>query len=79
MATTRTFQDHDLLAWEVYATGGDHGFSDDPHVVFNCLTQPKVRSRVAELGEDESDAQRILAEASDEVLLDMLQRAREIA
>lgn len=78
MSRTRSFQDHNFLVWEVYATGGPHGFSDDPNIVFNCLTQPKLRSRVMNIGEDEADAQRIVAEATPAKLLDLFEKAREI-
>ena len=75
----RSFQDRNFLVWEVYSSGGRHGFSDKPHVIFNCLTQPVVRSRWTPLGEDEADAQRRIAEASDADLLAMLEKAPEIA
>ena len=76
---TRTFQDRNFLVWEVYPSGGVHGFSDNPHVIFNCLTQKQLRPRYADVGTDGADAQRLLAEASDVELLDMLERARELA
>lgn len=75
----RTFQDPNFLVWEVYSSGGRHGYSANPHVVFNCLTQREIRSRFLELGDDEADAQRRLSEASPPELLEMLERAPEIA
>jgi hypothetical protein len=74
----RTFQDRNFLVWEVYTSGGRHGFSDNPHVIFNCLTQPAIRSRYVELGTDEAEAQRHIAETSDAELLAMLEGARDI-
>jgi hypothetical protein len=75
----RTFQDRNLLLWEVYPSGGRHGFSDHPHVVFNCLTQKEVRPRFTDLGSDEADAQRRLVEASDAELLKLLEGSAELA
>jgi hypothetical protein len=76
---TRTFQDRNFLVWEVYASAGRHGFSHDPHVIFHCLTQRDIRPRYSDAGANEADAQRIVAEASEPELLEMLERAREIA
>jgi hypothetical protein len=78
MANTRTLQDHDFLVWEVYPTGGRHGFSENPHIVFHCLTRRDLRPRIAELGSDTGEAQRLLAELETGRLLDMLEHAREL-
>jgi hypothetical protein len=75
----RTFQDHDFLVWEVYSSGGSHGFSDNPHVIFHCLTQQDARSRSVELGKDEADAQRRIAGMSDAELIDLLKESGEIS
>lgn len=75
----RTFQDRNFLVWEVYPSGGAHGFSDNPHIIFNCLTQKQLRPRYADLGSDGADAQRRLVEASDAALLTMLEQSSELA
>lgn len=75
----RTFQDSDLLDWEVYTSGGPHGFSDDVNIVFHCLTNRALRSRYLRTDDDAADAQRTIAEATSAELLGMLERAREIA
>jgi hypothetical protein len=74
----RQIQDQNFLVWEVYASGGPHGFSDDPYVVFHCLTQRDLRPRRIRLGEDEGDAQRLVGHASDAELLALLQRSEEL-
>lgn len=76
---SRQIQDQNFLVWEVYPSGGAHGFSDDPYVVFHCLTQRDLRPRQLQLGENEGEAERIVAQASDADLLGMLQRSRELA
>jgi hypothetical protein len=76
---TRTFQDRNFLVWEVYSSGGRHGYSHSPHVIFHCLTQRDIRPRYAGAGENEAEAQRLILEASEPQLLEMLERAREIA
>ena len=75
----RTFQDRNFLVWEVYPSGGRHGFSDNPHIIFHCLTQKQLRPRYADLGEDSADAQRLVVEASDAELLSMLEESDELA
>jgi hypothetical protein len=74
----RTFQDRDFLLWEVYPSGGRHGFSSNPHIIFHCLTERDIRPRYLEAGGDESSAGRTIAEASSEELLSMLESAREL-
>jgi len=75
----RTLQDRNFLVWEVYSSGGKHGFADDVNIVFNCLTQQEIRPRYVPMQMDEADAQRKIGEASEAELLEMLERAREIA
>lgn len=75
---TRTFQDHNFLVWEVYPSGGRHGYSRNPHLIFNCLTQPDIRPRFISGGGDEAKAQRLVTESSDAELLDLLEGAGEI-
>jgi hypothetical protein len=75
----RTFQDRNFLVWEVYPSGGRHGFSDNPHIIFNCLTQRDIRPRFMDGGATEADAERRVVEASPEQLIGMLEQAREIA
>jgi hypothetical protein len=75
----RTFQDRNFLVWEVYPSGGRHGYSKHPNLIFNCLTQRDIRPRFIEGGSSEAEAERRIAEASPGELLQMLERAREIA
>jgi hypothetical protein len=75
---SRTFQDRNFLVWEVYPSGGKHGYSDRPHVVFHCLTRRDVRPRFAQVGEDEAAAERRVKLASPAELLELLESAREI-
>jgi hypothetical protein len=75
----RTFQDRNFLVWEAYPSGGKHGFSENPNIIFHCLTQPDIRSRYAEGGASAAEAERRIAQASPEELLQMLEQAREIA
>jgi hypothetical protein len=75
---SRTFQDRNFLVWEVYASGGAHGFPDNPHAIFNCLTDLSLRPRAIEVGSDEAEAQRLIAEMSDAALLELLEHAGDI-
>jgi hypothetical protein len=78
VADMRTFQDRNFLVWEVYPSGGKHGFSDNPHIIFNCLTQRDIRPRFLDGGTTEADAERRVVEASPEQLIGLLEQAREI-
>ena len=75
---SRKIQDHNFLVWEVYPSGGRHGFSDNPHVIFNCLSQHDMRARYADLGTDGADAQKKIRELSDAALLELLESARDL-
>jgi hypothetical protein len=75
---TRTIQDHDFLVWEVYASGGAHGFSDNPDVIFHCLTRHDLPPRSIAVGADEAEAQRRIHDMDDAALLMLLEKAREI-
>jgi hypothetical protein len=75
---SRTIQDHDFLEWEVYSSGGAHGFSDNPDVIFNCLTLPDLPPRSIAIGLDPVDAQKRIEEMDDAALLVLLKKAREI-
>ena len=75
---SRQIQDQNFLVWEVYPTGGEQGFSNDPYVIFHCLTQRDLRPRRVELTGDEADAQRIVHQSTDAELLSMLQRSSEL-
>jgi hypothetical protein len=75
----RTFQDRNFLVWEAYPSAGRHGYSMNPHVIFHCLTQRDIRARFLNVGETEAAAERHIIEASPNELLDMLERAKELA
>jgi hypothetical protein len=72
----RTIQDENFLTWEVYPSGGHHGYSERPYLVFNCLTDRFQRPRLIELDGDASDAQTLTVRASEPELLDLLRQAR---
>jgi hypothetical protein len=75
---TRTVQDRNFLVWEIYPSGGRHGYSRNPHLIFNCLTQPNLRPRWIAGGGDEAEAPRVIAESTDARLLELLEGAVEI-
>ena len=72
---TRTILDPNLLTWEVYASGGP---SDQPNIVFNCLSNRMIRPRYVRTEGDEADAERIVSEASNEQLQEMLSKSTEV-
>jgi len=74
----RTFQDRDLLVWEVYPSAGDHGYSQRPHLVFNCLSERTARPRFVELDGDEADGEKLTATATDDDLRTLFERAKVV-
>lgn len=76
---SRTFQDADLLRWEAYASGGRHGYAEQARIVFHCLSDRSRRARVFEIEGDQSDAEREVAEATDDRLSELLGKAEELA
>lgn len=75
---SKLFTDENFLTWEAYPSGGDHGFTDNPYIVFNCVTDPQMRARLALWQGDEADAERALAHASAQEMLDLFKRTSEI-
>jgi len=73
---TRTFQDRDLLLWEVYAAsprlGRDQDSREHARIVFHCLTDPERRARVLTRDEGRSAAEAAIAAAGSAELVDML-------
>ncbi|MGH7476872.1 MAG: hypothetical protein ACRELD_11320 [Longimicrobiales bacterium] len=74
----RTFLDHDLQTWEVYASSGDFGYADPARLVFNCLTSRGQRPRYIRWDGGQTDAARQAATAAPEQLSALLEHAREV-
>lgn len=76
---TRTFQDQDLLLWEIYAAAPRAGDGRGPRIVFHCLTDPTRRPRVLERDEDRTGIEAHIADADDSELLEMLAASEPLA
>jgi len=76
---SRRFQDSDFLVWEAYPSGSKFGYAERPHIIFNCLTNRRLRPRFVESEGDAADAERLVATARPADLLELLGSAREIA
>jgi hypothetical protein len=74
----RTFQDRNFLVWDAFASTGKQGFSDDPHIVFQCATLPESRPRWIKVSGDGATAQAQLLEASDEEVLALFEKSEEL-
>jgi hypothetical protein len=74
----RTFVDRGLLTWEVFPSAGDYGFSTNPHLVFNCLSDRMARPRYVELDGHEAGAETMITDASDAMLLDLLSASKVV-
>lgn len=75
---SRTFQDRNFLVWDAFASTGKQGFSNDPHIVFQCTTMPESRPRWVKVEGDEADAQALLVRASNEDVLALFERSSEL-
>ena len=76
---SRTFQDENFLVWEVYPSGSRFGASEDPYLVFHCITDRGLRPRSLQVTGDAADAERFVITASPEELLDLLGSARTVS
>jgi len=72
---SRTFLDHDFLTWEAYPSAGDQGYSERPHIVFNCLSDRLLPPRYFEIDGDEADAERLVVDATAPQLSELLERS----
>jgi hypothetical protein len=75
----RTIHDRNLLTWEVYPSGAPLGVNEEPQIVFNCLSNRMLRPRYVSMAGDEADAERRISLASNEELLEMFERSREVS
>jgi hypothetical protein len=76
---SRIFSDGDLLSWEVFASTGPFGLPEHPQIVFHCLSDPDRRARYVRVSGDSSEAQKLVQEARESDLRQMLAGARELS
>jgi hypothetical protein len=76
---SRTFQDDSFLVWEVYPSASNFGFSEQPNIVFHCLTDRALRPRALPVTGDEAGAERLVVTASPTELLGLLKQSREVS
>jgi hypothetical protein len=73
---TRTFQDDDLLLWEVYAASPRRGRDQDDRerarMLFHCLTAPGRRARVLTRDEGRAALEATITAAGPVELVEML-------
>ncbi len=74
----RTFLDGDLLTWEAYATSGDFGYAYTSRIVLHCLSEPARRARSVDDVGDKAAAERLVADASSDDLLALLDRSHPL-
>lgn len=75
---SRTFQDQNFLMWDAFASTGKQGFTNDPHIVFQCTTSPESRPRWIKVDGDEATAQSLLMKASDADVLALFDKSQEL-
>jgi hypothetical protein len=75
---SRSFQDPDLLIWEVYATTGASGAPDHAHIIFHCVSDPSRPACYLKQDASLAASQRTLAALSPEELRDLLGEAEPL-
>ena len=75
----RTILDGDLLRWEVYATTGDFGAPAPAKIAFRCTSDAWQHPRIFVMDGDKSEAERLVLEAPDGRLLEMLEGAEGVS
>ena len=76
--SSRSFQDRNFLVWDAFASTGKQGFTDDPHIVFQCTSVPETRPRWVPVDGDEADAQGMLINATNDEVLGLFDRSVEL-
>ncbi|MDQ3388355.1 MAG: hypothetical protein M3483_02500 [Gemmatimonadota bacterium] len=75
---SRVFVDDGLLSWEAYASGGRFGVSEDPKIIFHCLSDPARRARFIVHGGDGEEAEERVHSLPEEALKELLLESREL-
>ena len=75
---SRTFQDSNLLKWEAYASSGPHGYANPARIIFHCLSDRNRRARFLQIDGDKAEAEREVADASENRLAELLAEAAEL-
>lgn len=76
---SRTFQDENFLVWEVYPSGATYGYSENPFLVFHCITDRGLRPRKLRVTGDAADAERLIVRASPTELLELLNQSTTVS
>ena len=58
---SRNLRDANLLEWEVFASAGDFGMPDRAYIVFNCLSDRRLRPRYVRQEGDKAEAEALVA------------------
>ena len=74
----RTITDSNFMQWTAFVSTGKQGYSNDPHFVFQCMSQPTVRPRWTPADGDESDAQAALVKMSASELQGTFERSVDL-
>lgn len=72
---SRTIMDGDFREWEVFVNTGRSGFARPPRVVFRCVSDGTIPSRMAELPEEPVSAATFVQEAPAEELRTLMEGA----
>lgn len=76
---TRTFQDDELLLWETYPATPPFGARRGARIMFHCLTDPARRARSLKEDGDRATAAKVLADATDADLVELLRRSEPLS
>ena len=76
---SRRVMDAELLAWEVFVNTGPSGFSRPPRIVFRCVSDPSVPSRMAPYEGEPHEALSLVDSGPAPELLGLLEESQALS
>jgi hypothetical protein len=75
---SQTFLDENLMTWEAFASSGNYGLSEQPRIVFNCLSDPGIAPRYLQRSGGEAEAEGGVFASDDATLLELLRASHPL-
>jgi len=76
---SRRIMDRDFRNWEVFVNTGPSGFSTPPSLVFRCVTDPALPSRMASFQGEPNGALTFVESGTADELLALLEQGKPLS
>lgn len=76
---SRTIMDRDFRSWEVFVNTGPSGFPTPPSLVFRCVADPSLPSRVAPFEGEPNAALTFVESGAGTELLALLEQGKPLS